>query len=85
MLKIDEMSKAMTIRDFLELCSANEEVYLYNLFDDSEITASVDDMDDIIEDVLDSEIESWDYHMERDNKGWEKVGARLCLNYSLED
>lgn len=74
----------MTVRDFLELGGVAEEVYLYNLFDDSEISVTVDDMDDIAEDVLDSEIESWDYHMEHDSKGWEKVGARICLNYSLE-
>ena len=75
----------MTIREFLELCSASEVVYLYNLDNGTETCVEVDNMDDIEEDVLDSEIQSWDHHIPRDNKGWEKVGARICINYCLND
>ena len=74
----------MTIREFLELGNETREVYLFNFFDDSEIITTVDDMDDISDDVLDSEVLSWDYHIPYDEKGWEKIGARICLNYHCE-
>lgn len=75
----------MTIRDFLELCSDDEVVYLYDLDNGTETCVALVDMDDIEEDILDSEIQSWDYRMRFDDKGYEKIGTRLCINYCLED
>ena len=62
----------MTIREFLELASTNEEVYLYNLLNDSETSIEVDDMNSLGEEILESEICSWDYH-----------NHKLCINYDL--
>ena len=84
MSKTDERSKAMTIREFLELGNETIEVYLFNFFDDSEITTTVDDMDGIGDDVLDSEVLSWDYYITYDEKGYEKAGTKFCLNYYCE-
>ena len=75
----------MTIREFLELCSTSEEVYLYDLDNGTESCVEVDNMDDIEENILDSEIQSWDYRMRFDGNGYEKSGTRLCINYCLED
>lgn len=72
----------MTIREFLELGNETIEVYLFNFFDDSEITTTVDDMDGISDDVLDSEVLSWDYYY--DENGHEKAGTKFCLNYYCE-
>jgi hypothetical protein len=75
----------MTVREFLELASASEEVYLYNLDNGSETYIEVCEMESLSEDILNAEVQSWDHHIPRDNKGWETVGARICINYSLED
>lgn len=73
----------MTIREFIELTADVHEVYVYNLNNETGYATTADDMDNLDEEVLDAEIVSWDYHMDYDDKGWEKVGTRLCLNYYL--